>query len=209
MLQKLGYDFEFQEPNSARGGVGLVYNKNINLTKREDIKLNPSVFKGKQLVIEDIWYETKLKKPTDNYIIGVIYRHPGGNEDCLSEFTTQLSAIMEKINSENKKCIIAGDFNIDGLKINNNESTSNFFNSIVEQAFIPTITLPTRITDHSATLIDNIFINDKVIKSSSIISAGNLYHDISDHLPNFILINDKIKDNSTPRKKVRIFGQQN
>ena len=209
MLQKLGYNFEYEEPKLAKGGVGLLFNNNIQMTKRNDIKLSPSLIQGKQLEIEDIWYETCMKNPKDNYIIGVIYRHPGGSEECINEFSNQISSIMDKINAENKKCVIAGDLNLDALNIKKSQPTNNFFSTIVQHAFIPTITLPTRITEHSATLIDHILINEKVIKTSSAISAGNLFHDISDHLPIFILIKDKIKENFPSRRKVRIFGLKN
>ena len=44
---------------------------------------------------------------------------------------------------------------------------------------------PTRITDHSATLIDNIFFNS--LEHFTI--SGNLAYDITDHLPNFLIFN--------------------
>ena len=37
---------------------------------------------------------------------------------------------------------------------------STYYNLIISNLFIPRITLPTRITSHSQTLIDNIFSND-------------------------------------------------
>jgi hypothetical protein len=49
----------------------------------------------------------------------------------------------------------------------------------------PQIIQPTRITDHTATLIDNIFLNSIEYDTMS----GNLLTDITDHLPNFIIIN--------------------
>jgi len=44
---------------------------------------------------------------------------------------------------------------------------------------------PTRITDHSQTLIDNIFFNSLSHHTIS----GNIIYDIGDHLPNFLIIN--------------------
>ena len=41
------------------------------------------------------------------------------------------------------------------------------------------------ITDHSATLIDNIFFNSITHHTIS----GNIVYDLSDHLPNFLIIN--------------------
>ena len=48
-------------------------------------------------------------------------------------------------------------------------------------SLVPTIIHPTRITNHSATLIDNIFSNIPHIGS------GIFYSDISDHLPIFTI----------------------
>ena len=50
----------------------------------------------------------------------------------------------------------------------------------------PLISLPTRITSHSATLIDNIFTNDICTN----ISSGVLFSSISDHLPAFAFFGD-------------------
>ena len=51
------------------------------------------------------------------------------------------------------------------------------------KCFQPQILQPTRITDHSATLIDNIFFNS--LEHFTI--SGNVIYDISDHLPNFLI----------------------
>ncbi len=91
------------------------------------------------------------------------------------------------MSNENKKCIICGDINIDGLKIDNNEIVNSFFNMILSNNFIPHITLPTRITDHSISIIDHILLKESD-KLCNKITAGNIYNNITDHLPNFILI---------------------
>ena len=49
---------------------------------------------------------------------------------------------------------------------------------------LPNILLPTRITDHSTTLIDNIFSSISCHESFS----GNFIYSISDHLPQFLLL---------------------
>ena len=48
-----------------------------------------------------------------------------------------------------------------------------------------TLLQPTRITDHTATLIDNIYFNS----NEHYCIGGNLVCDISYHLPNFLFIN--------------------
>ncbi len=120
---------------------------------------------------------------------------------------------MIKLNSENKKCIMTGDINIDGLKISTNDHVKSFFNVTLEQSFIPTITVPTRIVNSaisSVSLIDHIFVISQTIEQDCDILTGNVYDDISDHLPNFI----KIKTRQTlfdknKRPLIRIYGQKN
>ena len=60
-------------------------------------------------------------------------------------------------------------------------SAGNFFDILSTYGFRPLILQPTRVTSHSATLIDNIFTNDITIKSK----GGNLTASISDHFPQF------------------------
>ena len=68
-------------------------------------------------------------------------------------------------------------------------------------SFQPMVTKPTRITDHSATLIDHIFFNSLEYYTVS----GNIIYDISDHLPNFVLIdNANIQNKSKKSSNVTI-----
>lgn len=83
-------------------------------------------------------------------------------------------------------CYIAGDFNIDLLKSDIDERTSSIFNNQLSYSFFPSIVKPTRITDASATLIDNIYLNLFDVVDN--IQPGILYTDISDHLPVFVML---------------------
>ena len=96
--------------------------------------------------------------------------------------------IVDKIHCEKKYCVLLGDFNIDLPKFKSHLSTENFPNTLGSYCFQPQILQPTRITDHSATLIDNIFFNS--LEHFSI--NGNLCYDLSDHLPNFLPANIKV-----------------
>ena len=60
-----------------------------------------------------------------------------------------------KLNKENKEIYICGDFNI--LKYEEVIVVQEFYNLMTLHGFIPQITLPTRITDSSMTIIDNIY----------------------------------------------------
>ena len=73
---------------------------------------------------------------------------------------------------------------------------------------MPAVVLPTRITNHSATCIDHIFVKIPKKQRNTKITSGVLYSDISDHLPTFLHINNSnISFNSRPM--VRIFSETN
>ena len=97
---------------------------------------------------------------------GLYGLHPGGTIECLNHFTSQVETTLQKINDERKMCIILGDLNLDGLKINLNDNVKNFFDTVLEQNFIPTITVPTRITTDTDTAIDHIIVNEQLIKNT-------------------------------------------
>ena len=82
---------------------------------------------------------------------------------------------------ENPKSIIIGlDHNLDFLKADRHSTTYDFIQNNLDFGLIPTITRPTRITNSTATLIDNIIVSQNLCWSyvSSI-----LVNDTSDHLP--------------------------
>ena len=64
---------------------------------------------------------------------------------------------------------------------------NDFINTMVSYYLLPHILHPTLVTDHSATVIDNIFSNNTSHKTVS----GNIITQISDHFPQFIIL-DKI-----------------
>ena len=52
-----------------------------------------------------------------------------------------------------------GDFNLNLLNNQNHNATGEFLDGLYSHLFFPLIKLPSRITSHTATLIDNIFSN--------------------------------------------------
>ncbi len=75
------------------------------------------------------------------------------------------------------------DFNVNLLNYESHAPTEQFINNLTAYCFQPHILQPTRITDHTATLIDNIYFNS--LEHDCV--SGNLISDISDHLPNFLI----------------------
>ena len=72
-------------------------------------------------------------------------------------------------------------FNIDLLKIDTNGQTTDFIHGMFANAFYPTISRPTRVTQQTATLIYNIITNMQEYP----VTSGILFNDISDHFPVF------------------------
>ncbi len=201
------YEFFFHSPTSKCGGTALFIRKGIEIkTERNDLKLQESHNSDCNYGVENNWVEIKLKEFKSNIIIGCVYRHPKGK---ISVFQDQLEKSLQKIDKENKICFLVGDLNINALSTSHVQ-TQNFFNSMLSQNYIPHITLPTRITDTSATLIDHIFVKYNCDIIDEAIISGNIFSDISDHLPNFILFGEKSVDNTKVlRPSVRILSEKN
>ena len=104
----------------------------------------------------------------------------------INEFNEIISPILQRISTERKTIILLGDFNIDFVKYSVDANTSEFFSLFPSYNLLPYVTLPTRITDRSQTLIDNIFFNS----TSNQIISGNLTSTVSDHLPQFLIYPD-------------------
>ena len=82
-------------------------------------------------------------------------------------------------------CALLGDFNVDLLKCDDDTNTGIFFDLLSSYGYRPLILQPTRVTSDSATIIDNIYINDIEARSS----GGNITTSISDHFPQFCTLN--------------------
>ena len=89
-----------------------------------------------------------------NVVIGVVYRPPSGNLALLNEQMTQVLAKVGRTET-----YIMGDYNVDLLKSVSHQRTSDFLEGFYAGGFYPLVSLPTRITDTTATLIDNIWTN--------------------------------------------------
>ena len=172
---------------TSKGGVAIFVKDNYNVIERDDLKSD-------NLEYEAVWIEIKTKKGK-NIILGCIYRHP--HNINIDDFTTYMTTCLEKLNRENKEIYISGDFNIDLLKYDTNKKYQEFYNQMTICGFLPQILQPTRITESSSTIIDNIYTNNLTHD----ITSGNILIQISDHLPQFSCINKDISSDKTPYYK--------
>ena len=79
---------------------------------------------------------------------------------------------------------MVGDYNLDLTKIDKDDNCKQLIDTTTRYNFLQVINRPTRITDHSATLIDHIYTN----RIHDMISSGIVTFDISDHLGTYITI---------------------
>ena len=114
------------------------------------------------------------------WFVSCMYRTPGAN---VGAFCESLDNILGDIKSK-KTMYICGDCNIDILKHHTHNYTSTFLDYMYSFGLYPLITKPSRITDITATLIDNIFTNELQFQ----VNSGLLITDISDHIPVFALL---------------------
>ena len=172
-----GYLFLNTNSKTSAGGVGLYLAKELDFIRRCDLELSVEC-------VESCWIEI-IRKRQKNIIVGCIYRHPHNDR---KHFLESLKSKLENLNSKGQEVFILGDININFLKYNIDNQTSDFLDMILSLGFLPIITKATRITDHTATLIDHIYTNvpQKVLK------AGICLADISDHLPIFCTVANKL-----------------
>ena len=172
--------------NKRGGGVAIYIHKKYNFTIRSDLEINTNDISSKFV---------ELQMPNiKNIVVGTIYRTPN---IPINIFLDYLSDLSNKILSDNNKNIfISGDFNIDFLNLSTETAPLNFLDSMLSNFLCPLISLPTRLTSLSKSLIDNIFSNNL-----NNCQSGCIYSDLSDHSPIFASFRLNTKLISTSQKR--------
>jgi len=197
-----GYSFFRVLPaNSIVGGVGIYVKNCFSVREISDYVILTS----DKVKVENIWLE--LVNGDRKYTIGGVYRHPNSNID---EFCKLFEETLGKISTQKIPCIVAGDFNIDLQTCEHNKPTSSYMDCLLTNNFLPTILMPTRITDSTATLIDHVYYYAGANNKRDIaIRSGNLVHDLTDHLPNYVLCIKNKPRYSLKRPLIRVFSNAN
>lgn len=170
--------FYYVEPDGSHvGGVGIYVKNDYSVTILDQYKISSN----HKNIVDNLWLD--VSSNSNRYIIAGIYRHP--NQHIL-DFKNNIEPILSKIHDSGIPCIIAGDFNIDLNKFNSHSPTTDYVNTLLLNKFLPIIIMPSRLADSCATLIDHIYYFDGTnCKHDYPVIGGNLWCDISDHLPNF------------------------
>ena len=180
------------------GGVSLYIDESMEYIVREDLCLMNNTVESLFIEIDKDTINKKM-----NCIVGVIYRPP---DTDVKLFNEKMNEILSCIKTEKKLAYLLGDFNLNLLSIDKHKDTQDFIDSMYSFSMFPCITKPTRVTSRSATLIDNLFVNDVLNED---VLSGILYSDISDHFPVFYIDYTCIRPSKPRTFKKRIYSQTN
>ena len=176
---------------SLHGGLAIYIHENYSFKQVKMIDNSP--------LFENICVELKCKNANlDKYRVSNVYRLPTGVADNLTDFINTFHLWTNDIFNKSKKSYICSDFNIHLLQIQTNDRYSQFYDNMISVSFIPNITLPTRISETVATLIDNIFTNH--IEKSHI--SGVVSTHFSDHQMIFTILKTNFRDSNNNKKYV-------
>ena len=133
---------------SAHGGLAFYIHKSWNFKIRQDTTDSPL---WEEMFVDII----DLRSPSNvKFSMGNFYRPPHTTVAQLKLFIRYFSQKLTELNSNNT-AFACGDYNINLLLVDSVEHSGSYFDGILGSGFLPSITLPTRLSDNS-TLIDNI-----------------------------------------------------
>ena len=172
------------------GGVSILISSVIKSHRKTvNIQLN---------TIELCLVKIKLEHNQKNIVVGSLYRP--SDTSCI-EFVSEYENLVNHLKHADTHLILCMDHNNDLLKASVHNSTQHFLEVNLDNGLYPCINKPTRLTSTSATLIDNIFIDCKLLgRHSSRIKID----DISDHLPTVLILDHLVpKTNETIKIQCR------
>ena len=196
-----GYSFYYKNRTQMRkGGLGIYVRNDISVTVEDTL---------------GVWVEGRfesfvvnVKKYDVEILIAIIYRTPSSNP---TETSQHFENLCQNLGSCKKPCVLMGDFNHNLLELGNNMN-AEFLTTMLSFSFFPSINIPTRITQHTATLIDNILISEDIcdrLKSSNVLIAPG-----SDHLLAFVTVSfsdlsSYPNDQHKIEEKIFVFNEPN
>jgi exonuclease III len=160
---------------TCRGG-GLITYVNVRVCDHESIEkldvVSESNLDGEFLFVKIL----KCKRSNKTILLGNVYRSPSRRPTQFNDLLVNICRNLERHHT--KHILLLGDFNIDLIKHDKDINSQDLLETTSNHGFIQVISKPTRVTDHSATLIDHIYSN----KVNNVVSSSVVTLDISDHL---------------------------
>ena len=178
IFQLSGYKVLHQIRKNRKGG-GVC----VSAHENEDLSINCDAIQSLSIEISS----TKSK----NIILNTIYRPPNGD---MKQCKTHLKDLFSKNGKNLKNIVLAGDSNINFLDFETNKNVQDFLNLMFRYNMTPLTNKPTRVTKHSASVIDHIITNNVVGHND--FKSAIIKTDLSDHFP----IVFAIKTNETTQR---------
>ena len=173
-IDQEGYEFVHCDSSSKSGGVGFYIKKAITYKLKRNINLDLANF-------EDLWIEVLTN--SGPAAIGVIYRHPSYLINDYELFFSSFCDIFCQFNAEKMPFYAVGDYNIDLMRVNANSSVKSHVHYMINSSCKCVIDLPKRITSHSKTPLDHIYVSDN---TRHVNASGMLLTDLRNHFGTFI-----------------------
>ena len=173
--------------NKIGRGVSVLVISKLQSRERKDIIVHTEIFE---------YVLVEIKTNDNNILVMSGYRPP--NTSPKSSFKEYKEILKSLRKNKHHELIIGLDHNFDLLKSAQYTSISDFLNLNIDTDLTPCITKPTRVTNKTATLIDNVMISNKL---SYNYTPYILLDDISDHYPCLVILHDL---NKCKRDKIRI-----
>ena len=130
------------------GGVTILIDEKYNNYELSDLSVNND---NLETVFAHITHNNKSIK------VGCCYRPPSSSN--IDAFISELYEKLQAVELHSCDFLLCGDMNLDLLKVNEDRNVSKFIDTLCTLSLLPAIVKPTRITETSFTLIDNIFTN--------------------------------------------------
>ncbi|XP_062610974.1 uncharacterized protein LOC134272825, partial [Saccostrea cucullata] len=136
-----GYVLERKDrQNKAGGGIVIYISNDLSYKRRKDLEISN---------IETIWLEINLKN-TKSILYCSAYRPPSAPSCWVEDLAREINRAPC---CDDQEIILTGDFNVDLLK----DPPQSWTSALEEFGLTQLITIPTRITNTSCTLIDHFY----------------------------------------------------
>ena len=157
-------------------GLAIYVLDKFKATKRNPLSFTSFIWDALAVDIKSDF----MKKPVT--LIN-LYRLPPYSAALVENFNSKLNSILKAMGRPGKYQILAGDTNLNLLRVKEDGPISSFYENLCHQGFSPHITLPSRVTHCSATIIDNIWFRSppNIFTPLQHISSRILTDSISDH----------------------------
>ena len=198
LLQIPGYQLIHQGTRCSEHGGLIIYLSDKFTYSQKNTFVSSNRWEG---LFIDVFHENIKSK----IIIGNIYRPPRRN-NCNNEidlFLEEFRPVVKTLNKEKASILLSGDFNLNLLDIQDRNKIQEYHDLLVSNGMYPKITLPTRFSRRSCTLIDQIFCRFSTMSQKSV--SGIIFSSLSDHFGCFTCIDLFKKDPKMKEKMVRVF----